>query len=241
MAFRTNTIFGMREITAKFTGKIMGASIALTAVMMTTPANAANHITHPAFDELPLTRLEAGVMAMRKGQHDAAFKLLTPPANHGNAAAQYGLGILFMNGVTNNPEHQIDADLTAAFHLFEKAAKQGHVGALFQLGFAYERGNGVTADITKSLFFYRLAAHGHNVNAQLNLAILYAGGKKTPQDLAQAYEWALIAQREAATKRVHPALTARIDVLIKSLSAKVSFQQRRKAGKVAAKLLGFPI
>ena len=182
--------------------------------------------------------LRAGAAAAAKGDFLKTVALWHPLAEDGNASAQFGLGLIYRQGGGT----MVERDQERAHQLFTKAGAQGHVRALFQLGVGYERGLGTKKDTQKALFFYQLAAAAHNIAAQFNLAILL--GKATPntekskQNIGQAYQWALIAQRQAKQKPTTPALSSRINNIVMILAPQTSFAQRQKAQRAARILLG---
>lgn len=93
--------------------------------------------------------LKAGAKAARQGNFSHAIDLWSPLADDGNAAAQFGLGLIYKRG----NDGAVSADQKRAYSFFEQAGAQGHVRALFQLGVAHERGLGTAKDMKKPFSF----------------------------------------------------------------------------------------
>jgi TPR repeat protein len=64
--------------------------------------------------------LEDADAAYRKGDHAAALRVLRPPANQGDAVAQFNLGVMYDNG------HGVPQDHVLAYMWFNLSAAQGN-------------------------------------------------------------------------------------------------------------------
>jgi TPR repeat protein len=73
-------------------------------------------------------------------------------AEQGNAAAQFNLGELYLNG------DGVSRDDTQAVAWFRKAAEQGNAPAQFNLGMMYANGRGVPRDDVQAVVWFRKAA-----------------------------------------------------------------------------------
>jgi len=84
--------------------------------------------------------LQRGVTAFDKRDYVVALRELAPLADHGDALAQYYLGLMHENGwgVKRNYEQ--------ALALFRRAADQGNAQAQFSIGYFYANGLGVLRD-----------------------------------------------------------------------------------------------
>lgn len=81
-------------------------------------------------------------------------------ATHGNAGAQYRLGVAYRDG------HGVRVDYeTAAFH-FRQAAEQGHAEAQFSLAIRYYNGEGVPKNMALAHKWFLLAAEQGHERAQ---------------------------------------------------------------------------
>lgn len=96
--------------------------------------------------------LAEGVGAIAKGDFQTALVELQPLAEHGNADAQFNLGLMYFNG-TGVPQ-----DDQAALRWFRMAADQGDAFAQFALGNMYFMGRGVTKNLVACYALGNLAA-----------------------------------------------------------------------------------
>ena len=108
---------------------------------------------------------------------------LMAAAQAGNAAAQYEMGMRYLDG-----RGELRDFKTAALW-FEKAASQGLAPAQYRLGAFYEKGLGVARDLTKAKTYYELAAKSGNPRAMHNLAVLTAEGVNGSADYPNAVNW----------------------------------------------------
>jgi TPR repeat protein len=127
--------------------------------------------------------LEDGIVAYHEKAYAKAAELWRPLAETGNAAAQYRLGSLYMEG--NGVEHN---DATA-FMWFQRAANQGDATAQYNVGASYAEGTGVQKSDVDAAKWFRRAADQGVAFAQLNLGLLYAAGNGVPQDSVEALKW----------------------------------------------------
>ena len=77
---------------------------------------------------------DAGVAAFTAGDYAAAIAEWRPLAEQGDAASQYGMGLIYETG------RGIGRDYTQAAGWYLQAAEQGHPGAQFNLGHLYRLG-----------------------------------------------------------------------------------------------------
>lgn len=108
---------------------------------------------------------------------------LTAAAQAGNAAAQYEMGMRYLDGRGELRDFKLAASW------FEKAASQGLAPAQYRLGAFYEKGLGVTRDLAKAKSYYELAAKSGNPRAMHNLAVLTAEGVNGAADYPNAVIW----------------------------------------------------
>jgi TPR repeat protein len=87
-------------------------------------------------------------------------------AEHGDAEAQFSLGLKFASGGPAALE-----DYTQAAHWYLKAASQNHALAQFNLGLMFADGQGVAQDDAKALMWMRMAALQGDAGAQYHLGL----------------------------------------------------------------------
>jgi uncharacterized protein len=127
--------------------------------------------------------LEDGIAAYHEKGYAKAVELWRPLAEKGDAAAQYFLGTLYVEG------HGVEQNDATAFMWFQRAANQGYAAAQYNVGASYAGGTGVPkSDVDAAKWFQRAANQGV-VFAQLNLGLLYAAGNGVPQDNVEALKW----------------------------------------------------
>lgn len=142
--------------------------------------------------------LNEGLAAYDRAQYATALKELTPPAEKGNARAQYRLGKMFNLGQGMPPDKK---EAAKWFHL---AAQQGLAEAQGALGYLCLVGEGVSQNSDLALEWTGKAARQGDAAAQFNLSVMYGeafGIKKNP---AESLKWL----RKAADQRHGQALSA---------------------------------
>ena len=132
---------------------------------------------------------EDAMAASTRGDYATAIMLLRPMADHGNAAAQFRLGVMYDNG------EGVPEDHVQAVAWYRKAADQGYAAAHAQ-----------------AMDWYRKAAAQGQADAQKNLGGMYAKGEGVPQDLVQALKWLSLAaaQGDADAIKYRDAIAAKI-------------------------------
>jgi TPR repeat protein len=127
--------------------------------------------------------LKEGLGAYDRAEYATALKELTPPAEEGNAKAQYRLGKMFNLGQGLPPDKK---EAAKWFHL---AAQQGLAEAQGALGYLCLVGEGVSQNSELALEWTRKAAAQGDATAQFNLSVMYGerfGIKKSP---AESLKW----------------------------------------------------
>lgn len=134
---------------------------------------------HAGFDE--------GMAAYDKKDYATVLKEWTPVALHGDAVAQYNLGIMYQNGqgVQQNNEE--------AVKWYRLAADQGYANAQNNLGGMYQNGHGVPQDYKEAMKWHRLAADQGNAVAQFHVGMSYDKGEGVPKDYKEAMKWLKLA------------------------------------------------
>jgi TPR repeat protein len=126
---------------------------------------------------------EKGVAAYDSGDFQTAIAEWLPLAEQDNAAAQYNLGLMYLEG------NGVPQDRMEAIKWFRLAGDQGNEAAQYFLGLSYSWGISVPQDYAEAIKWYRLAADQGNAKAQGSLGGMYHSGNGVPQDYAQAIKW----------------------------------------------------
>ncbi len=126
---------------------------------------------------------EEGRAAYIKGEYQAAYAILKPLADSGDAEAQKMMGIMYDYG------HGVTADPEQALQWYIRSAEQGQTAVQYQVGAKYFKGESIPQDYTEAAKWWELAAAGGQVDAQFNLGLMYFRGLGVPQDDARASEF----------------------------------------------------
>jgi localization factor PodJL len=108
---------------------------------------------------------------------------LRKAAADGDAAAQYTIGVRYMEGKGTT------RDLAKAAEWLERAARAGLAPAQYRLAAMYERGTGIEKDIDKARSWYAAAAERGNVKAMHNLAVSVSGRDGSAPNYVLAAKW----------------------------------------------------
>ena len=95
---------------------------------------------------------------------------LRTAAMGGNAAAEYEIGVRYIDG------RGVTANVEEAARWLERSARSGFAPALFRLGGLYDKGGGLKKDRTVARALYTAAAEKGHAKAMHNLAVLNAEG-----------------------------------------------------------------
>jgi TPR repeat protein len=158
-------------------------------------------------ETLPLARgsKTEGMRAWRRGEHEAAMRVLLPLAEEGDAAAQNAVGEILLSDTPASTTAASTAASTAsrpvsvinawaprreaeAAAWFRKAAFQGFPRAQVNLGFSLEQ-TGRTAARKEAARWYRCAAEQGFAAGQHHLARHFETGDGMPRDIAKAVFW----------------------------------------------------
>lgn len=105
---------------------------------------------------------EDAAAAVERGDFETAFRLWQPFAEHGNAKAQYNLGLMYHSG-KGVAQHYAEA-----VKWYRRAAEQGHAIAQHNLAFMYSSGKGGKQDHVQAYMWFSLAAAKGNKKAKEN-------------------------------------------------------------------------
>lgn len=160
---------------------------------------------------------ESGQQAFESGDYVTALAEWEPLANQGDPVAQFGMGILHLDGNVVPKDYDAASDwflqaaqqglfeaqalvfsnipegygppLEMVIEWLEPVAKAGNTFAQFELAYIYHLGNRVPPDLEKAVMWYQKSAAGGVVGAQNNLANMYFNGEGIAQDFSQAFYW----------------------------------------------------
>jgi len=127
--------------------------------------------------------LEDANAALQRENYATALALARPLADHGLAAAQLVLGVMYGGG------HGVPQDYAEAANWHRCAADQGRPEAQTILGVMYAKGQGVSQSDAKAAKWFRKAADQDHAAAQSNLGLMYAQGRGVAQNDAEAAKW----------------------------------------------------
>jgi TPR repeat protein len=127
--------------------------------------------------------LNKGFEAAQSGDLETALQEWRPLAEHGNASAQFILGVAYRNG------EGVPQDDAEAVKWYRLAAEQGLDDGQRQLGWMYDGGRGVPQDRSEAMKWYRLAAKQGDGLAQVYLGMMYDRGHGVLQSKIMAHMW----------------------------------------------------
>jgi TPR repeat protein len=127
---------------------------------------------------------EQGLRAFESGDLSTAYDVWRQLAEEGDAAAEYGVGVILERGGGG-----IEQDVEEAAQWYRRAADKGLASAQNNLGLLYARGRGVPRNPSRAVEFWRKAAEQQHHMAEYNLGLAYYRGAGVDEDRAQAKEW----------------------------------------------------
>jgi TPR repeat protein len=128
---------------------------------------------------------------------DEAAKIFKELAEKGNADAQYGYGLCFMEGIG------VKKTEANAVKWWEKAAKNGNADAAFNLGLGYKRRElGLKKNMTKAFKYFLLSAENGNLLAYYYAVQFYMTGEGVWKNIKKGKECMIKAEvdTDAATQ-----------------------------------------
>jgi TPR repeat protein len=176
---------------------------------------------------------QCNIATMDKSSHHEMFshpqspasETVPPVAGHGDAEAQFNLGLKFASG------KGAAQDFVQAAECYRKAAEQSHSLAQFNLGVMCAEGQGFAPDAAQSLVWFGKAAQQGDAGAQYRLgdSCHRASFEQVPADAAEsrieAYKW----YRLAAAQGYKNSETAYATLSIKMSWADVAAGNERVA------------
>ncbi len=125
---------------------------------------------------------DEAIAALQRGDYATAIRELRPLAEHGDAKAQYNIGIMYDRG------DGVPQDYAEAVKWYRKAAEQGFAKAQNNLGEMYRYGYGVAKDFVLAHMWYNLAAAQGNFGSPVQRDIVAM--KMTPAQISEAQKLA---------------------------------------------------
>ena len=125
---------------------------------------------------------EDAIAAYDKGDYKRAARLFEPLAKHGDALAQFKLGVMYADG------KGVKQNLKAAQDWYTKSADQGFVDAQYNLGLAFYKGDFI-AGRTFGPKYMSMAANQGLAEAQYMYGSWFESGYLGIVDLSEAEIW----------------------------------------------------
>ncbi|MRT92389.1 tetratricopeptide repeat protein [Ancylomarina sp. 16SWW S1-10-2] len=104
-------------------------------------------------------------------------------AEQGNADAQFGLGLIYLQG------RGVLLDKKEAVCWFKKSAEREDLSAQYRLGLMYSNGDGILTNKKKAAYWYKKSAEQGCIAAQFDLAIMYLNGDGILTNKKRAAYW----------------------------------------------------
>ena len=151
-----------------------------------------------------------GVKAFQNKDYEKARKFFEPLAQKGNANAQFGLGLLYRNGLG------VRKNLRKAYELYKDAAVQGYAKAQYNLAILTLSlaKNNTKFNESDAIAWLKLAAQQDIVRAQYFLGLFYWEGKHGLEaDDVLAYMWIYL-----AASNFHPQAESKLKIIKKRMT-----------------------
>lgn len=145
----------------------------------------------------PSEDLSGALVSYAKLEYQAAFRMLVPLADQGNAVAEEILGFMYSRG------EGIARDDVRALAWFKLAAEAGRPEAQFELSKMYRNGIGTQPDGDAALYWLRRAADRGKVEALEALAEQYWRQDAYPADAKAALELSLEAAMQGSATAMY--------------------------------------
>lgn len=122
--------------------------------------------------------LEQAKRLMENNEFSAAYDMLYPYAQAGNADAEELIGVMYAMGLG------VERDDVRAFEWYLRSSLKGHPGAQSGLGWYYEVGRGTGVDLVRAYLWYGLSAIGGDPDAAVSIEEVVK--KMTPEQIEHA-------------------------------------------------------
>ncbi|MBI3902883.1 MAG: sel1 repeat family protein [Nitrosomonadales bacterium] len=144
---------------------------------------------------------QTGAGALSDAEHayntedfSTAAKLFAQLAEHGDATAQFRLGLMYSQGLGVFPSDE------KAAQWYLQAAKQGLVEAQYNIATMYAKGQGIANDYRQAALWYIRAAHRNDAKSEFAIAGMYHTGTGIAQNDKLAAAWYLKAANHRLQK-----------------------------------------
>jgi uncharacterized protein len=134
----------------------------------------------------------AGLAAYKKGDYVTAVKQWRPLAEGGDAAVQYNLALLYLDG------HGVPQNYAEAVDWFKRSADQGYNEAQHDLGAMYASGKGVRRDYVEAYKWMNICAAKGNAGCISQRDLLAKKLKRPQLEQAQRLATEFHPQKETA-------------------------------------------
>jgi TPR repeat protein len=113
-------------------------------------------------------------------------------AENGEAAAQYNLALVYLEGSGVPAKATVQKNNAKAVSLMSKAAAQDYVPAMYYLGIIYSGGFGVEEDLAESYCWFERTAKSAYPQAYFALGKMNFEGTGVPRDLIKAHAFLIL-------------------------------------------------
>ncbi len=131
-----------------------------------------------------------GLTAYQKGDYAAALKEWRPLADQGVAAAQFNLGLMYLDG------HGVPQSAEEAVKWFERSAEQDYTQAQHNLGAMYATGQGVKRDYVQAYKWLNICAAKENAGCITQRDLIAKKLRKSQIAEAQRLSTSFTAKKE---------------------------------------------
>ena len=137
--------------------RIATAVVCITAIGASIAYFALEHIKHDA------RAVDAGVVEFKKGNYEAAIRILGPYADRGNERAEFNVGIAYALGLG------VRRDRERAHAMLHRSMGPKALEMYTWLAKSFENGDGVAKDPAEAMAWYRIAADEGSDQARTRL------------------------------------------------------------------------
>ena len=141
---------------------------------------------------LPAADFSTGLEAYKKGDYVTAVKEWRPLADQGDAAVQYNLGLMYLDG------HGVPQDPAQAVKWFTRSAEQDYTEAQHDLGAMYGAGQGVKRDYVQAYKWLNICAAKGNTGCESQRDLVAKKLKSSQLTEAQRLSSAFTPKKEPA-------------------------------------------
>lgn len=175
----------------KTTALFLASALLISACASEQPANNSPAQSHDLFAQWQQqaqagqanAQYKLGTVYAAKQQYSNAAHWLEKAANQGNAPAQNGLSMLYLQGVG------VAKDEAQALEWLKKSVQQGYPTAQYNLAMLYKNGRIIAKDESQAAAWLQQAAIQGDGQAQVELGMFYQLGIGVARNNTLAMEW----------------------------------------------------